>query len=191
MFREFTHRHTPCTVDGVADTVVLTRDSRSSSIINREYLYTGLFAQQSPVRVGSLVTVEDDVFFVQTSRSTAERDRYCGMIKTNAVIEVQRYSRDYDGRDNPVGDPYFMPVASSVPAFAKYVTAKIRQDDIGLLPTTSYVLQVQKGTDVKEPTELLQPDRILLNGRPYQVDAIDDIRYPGLLYIQLSEDNIR
>lgn len=187
MFYQFAHRQVPCIVDGTAEKVVLTRDSRSSAVIVREYLYTGLFSPSSLVNTGSLVEAEGETFFVQTKRHTAEKDWYCGLIKTNAVIDVYRFSRKYDEHDNPIEEE-FQPIEMNVKAFMQYVTAQLRQDDAGLLATTKYLLQLQKNVDIKRPQEVAWPDRVIFKGRSYQVDVIDDVRYPNLLYIQLGED---
>lgn len=189
MFKDFSHRHTPCSIDGAAGIVILSRDSRSTSIIGKEYIYNGVFAPDSPVQTGSLVETADS-FFVQTLRLTTEKDKYCTLIKTNTSIDVQRYGQAYDDNDNPVGNPTFQTVMSEVIAFAQYVTARLRQDDPGLLPSTVYVIQLQTSVDVRKPQDpdLISPDRIVMNGRPYQVDAVDDVKYPNLLHIQLSED---
>ena len=49
---------------------------------------------------------------------------------------------------------------------------------------------MQKTVDVKRATDpsLILPDRIKLNEQAYQVDVIDELKYPNLYYIQLSED---
>jgi hypothetical protein len=188
MFYDFSHRHTACLVDGAAEKFILSRDSRSTSIIAREFLNNGTFAPVSIVQTGSLV-VAGDSFLVQSMRSMTESDKTCTLIKTNAVIQVQRYSQTYDPNDNPLGES-FNPVQSNVKAYAQYVTAHLRQLDIGLLPTTAYVLVLQATVNVKRPQDptLIKPDRIILNGRPYQVDVVDDVKVTGLLNVQLSED---
>ncbi len=188
MFKDFAHRHIPCTVNGVADKVILSRETKATTVIGKESTYNGLFAPTSAVQNGSLVEATDS-FLVQALRLTVEKDKYCSLIKTNDLITVQRYSRQYDSKDNPTGIT-FAPIASNVKAFSEYVTAKLRQEEPGLLPTTVYVLQLQTSVDVRDPqdTSLVSPDRIILNGRPYRVDAVDKVKYPNLLHIQLSED---
>lgn len=188
MFEQFTHRHTPCLVDGVAEKFILSRDSRSTSIAVREYQFNGTFAPASIVKEGSLV-VATDSYLVQTLRTSPERSKSCTITKTNVVIQVQRYSQTYDANDNPIGGS-FDPVQLNVKAYAQYVTAHLRQLDIGLLPTTAYTLLVQSTVNVKRPQDpsLIMPDRIILNNRPYQVDVIDDVKTTGLFNIQLSED---
>jgi hypothetical protein len=188
MFSEFSHRHKDCLVDGTAEKFILSRDSRSTSIIAREFLNNGLFAPTSIVQTGSLIDA-GGTYFVQTLRSTTEEDKSCTLIKTNTMVEVQRYEQTYDSNDNPTGEA-FVTVQSNVKGYTQYVTAHLRQMDIGLLPTTAYVLILQSNVDVKRPQDpsLLKPDRIILNGRTYQVDVVDDVKVSGLLQIQLSED---
>lgn len=183
MFYLFLHRHTPCTVDGVADKVILSRDSKGSSIVGKEYVYNGRFAPMSFVQNGSLVAAVDS-YLVQTLRVTPDADKYCSMVKTNALIDVKRYGQP------TVGDPDYLPVASGVKAYAQYVTAELRQQDIGLLATTEYISVVQKTVDIKNPNDpsLYRPDRFVLNGRNYQVDVVDDFKFPNLYHVQLSVD---
>ncbi|MNP58718.1 hypothetical protein D3C76_1536600 [compost metagenome] len=104
-------------------------------------------------------------------------------------MEVQRYKQEYDHNDNPKGDPDFI-LTQEAEGFAQFVTAQLRLDDPGLLPTTTYILILQTAVDIKRPQDetLISPDRVVLNGRPYQVDVIEDIKYPNLLHVQLSED---
>jgi hypothetical protein len=188
MFYNFAHRHTLCLVDGVSEKFILSRDSRSTSIIAREFLNNGTFAPVSIVQTGSLV-VAGDSYLVQSMRAMTESDKSCTLLKTNAVIEVRRCTVVYDANDNPIGES-FNPVQSNVKAYAQYVTAQLRQREIGLLPTTAYVMYMQSSVNVKRPQDpaLIKPDRIMLNGRPYQVDVVDDVKDPGLFYVQLSED---
>src|SRR4051794_1538087 len=123
MFYEFSHRHSDCLVDGVAEKYILSRDSRSTSIIAREYIFNGTFAPSSIVKTGSLVET-DESFLVQSKRTTPEGDKSCTIVKTNSVIEVQRDSITYDANDNPLGES-FNPVQSNVKAYAQYVTAHL------------------------------------------------------------------
>lgn len=130
------------------------------------------------------------IFLVQTLRPTTEKDKYCSLIKTNAMVEVQRYQQAYDVNDNPVGDAEFTSVAADVVCFTQYVTAQLRQQEPGLLPSTVFTLQLQTTVDVRDPQDssLSAPDRIVMGGKTYQVDVVDRIKYPNLLHVQLSED---
>lgn len=187
MYYEFAHRHTPCIIDGVAEAVILSRDTKGSTIVAKEYTFNGRFSPVSIVQNGSLVVTED-TFLVQTLRVTPDKDKYCSMVKTNALIDVFRYDQLEDEEGNPIGDPDYLPVVSGVIAYNQYVTAELRQQDIGLLSTTEYILTVQKTVDIRKPNNpsLYQPDRVVLNGRNYQVDVVDDVKMPNLYHVQLS-----
>ncbi|WP_339309799.1 hypothetical protein NZ043_27785 [Paenibacillus sp. FSL k6-2145] len=189
MFYEFSHRHTACTVDEKEESVILSRETKATTVMGKEYVYNGLFSPDSLVERGSLVRT-DDSFLVQTLRNTVDTDKYCSLIKTNVTIEVQRYMQEYDANDNPKGKPEFVPVAAEVIGFAQQVSAQLKQEDPGLLPTTSLVLLSQTNVDVREPSDpaLVSPDRIVIAGKKYQVDVVDLIKYPNLLHIQLCED---
>ncbi|RTZ38168.1 hypothetical protein EJ573_02910 [Paenibacillus polymyxa] len=189
MFYEFSHRHTPCVVDGNEDVVILSRETKATTVLGKEYVYNGVFSPESLINHGSLVQTED-TFLVLTLRKTVDQDNYCSFVKTNAVVEVQRYRQAYDVNDNPVGDAEFTSVAADVVCFAQYVTAQLRQQEPGLLSSTVFVLQMQTTVDVKRPEETTTaiPDRIVMGGKTYQVDEVDRMKYPNLLHVQLSED---
>lgn len=189
MFYDFSHRHTPCVVNGESEKVILSRETKATTVMGKEYVYNGLFSPASDVELGTMV--ETDVkFLVLTIRTTTERDKYCSLLKTNNSIEVQRYSQSYDENDNPTGDPHFNPIESGVVCFVQFVTAELRREEIGLLPTTKYLLTMQTSVDIRKPqdNELLSPDRVVIDGIPYQVDVVDNIKYPNLYHVQLSED---
>ncbi|WP_405117859.1 hypothetical protein MHB43_20295 [Paenibacillus sp. FSL H8-0317] len=189
MFYEFSHRHTACTVDENEESVILSRETKATTVMGKEYVYNGLFSPDSLVERGSLVRT-DDAFLVQTLRNTVDTDKYCSLIKTNVTTEVQRYMQEYDANDNPKGKPEFTLVAGDIIGFAQHVSAQLRQEDPGLLSTTSLVLLLQTSVDVREPSDpaLVSPDRIVIAGKEYQVDVVDRIKYPNLLHIQLCED---
>lgn len=189
MFHEFSHRHTPCTVNGLPEAVILSRGSSGSSQYGRESDYIGRFASDSSVTPGALIDT-GETYLVCSQRITPERDKYCGMVKTNMIVKIQRYNQQYDENDNPIGGPDFQDIQTGLHSFVRYVTAQLRQEDPGLLPTSTHLVRLQNTVDVRRPDDpsLLNPDRIILNGRPYQVDAIDDIQFPGLYQIQISED---
>lgn len=189
MFKDFAHRHSPCTVNGEPDKVILSRETKATTVLGKEYMYNGLFAPKSPVLPGNVVQ-NDMTFLVQTLRYTATKDKYCSLIKMNVTVEVKRYMQEFDTNDNPKGKPEFIPVAADIIGFAQHVSAQLKQEDPGLLSTTSLILLLQTNVDVREPSDpkLMSPDRIVIAGKKYQVDAFDRIKYPNLLYIQLCED---
>ncbi|WKL02425.1 hypothetical protein Q0F98_40775 [Paenibacillus amylolyticus] len=189
MFKDFVNRHSSCTVNGEPDKVILSRETKATTVLGKEYMYNGLFAPKSPVLPGDVVQ-NDMTFFVQTLHFTATKDKYCSLIKTNVITEVQRYMQEFDMNDNPKGKPEFTVVAGDILGFAQHVSAQLKQEEPGLLSTTSLVLLLQTSVDVREPSDpsLLSPDRIVIAGKKYQVDVVDRIKYPNLLHIQLCED---
>jgi len=176
-------------VDENEESVILSRETKATTVMGKEYVYNGLFSPDSMVERGSLVRTSDS-FLVQTIRNTVDTDKYCSLIKTNVTAEVQRYKQAFDTNDNPKGKPEFVPVAAEVIGFAQRVSAQLKQEDPGLLPTTSLILLLQTDVDVREPSDptLMSPDRIVISGKKYQVDVVDRIKYPNLLYIQFCED---
>jgi hypothetical protein len=176
-------------VNGLPEAVILSRGSSGSSQYGRESDYIGRFAPESTVVSGALIET-GETFLVCSQRPTPERDKYCGMVKTNMIVKIQRYSQKYDENYNPIGDPEFLDIETEVYSFVRYVTGELRQEDPGLLPTSTHLVRLQNTVDVRRPDDpsLFNPDRIILNGSPYRVDVIDDIQFPGLYQIQLSED---
>jgi hypothetical protein len=156
--------------------------------MGKEYVYNGLFAPTSAVEPGMMVDT-DVSFFVLTLRFTVDRDKYCSLLKANTNVEVQRFMQSYDADYDPV-ESSFQTVQGNILCFAQFVSGQMKIDDPGLLPTTRYVLVLAPSVDVKQPQDptLIEPDRIILDGRPYQVDVVDRIKYPNLLHVQLSED---
>lgn len=182
MFYEFAHRHTPCTIDGVADAVILSRNAKSSNVIDREYMFVGRFSPVSTAENGSLVLTTDS-FFIEATRITTDNDKYCSLVKLNATIEVWRYAQPESG------DPDFFLTDSAI-AYIQFVNADLRKQEPGLLATTEYILVVQKTVDVKKPNDatLYKPDRVVFNSLNYKVDVVDDVKIPNLYHIQLSVD---
>jgi hypothetical protein len=186
MFNDFPERQTSCLINDTPEKVILSRETKATSVMGKEYVYNGLFAPNSIIALGDIVEVVAS-YMVLTMRQTVERDKYCSLLKTNAVIDIQRYGREFDGNRNPVGKPKFLTVEAGAACFAQFVTGDLRQDEPGLLETTKYLLVLQKSVDIERPQNA-NPDRIILDGRPYRVDVVDNIKYPNLLNVQLSED---
>lgn len=52
MFKDFVHRYSPCTVNGEPDVVILSRETKATTVIGKEYMYNGLFSSKSSVKPG-------------------------------------------------------------------------------------------------------------------------------------------
>lgn len=73
MFKDFAHRHSPCTVNGEPDIVILSRDTKATTIIGKEYMYNGLFSSKSPVKQGDIVQNDDHFFSSDIASNNGER----------------------------------------------------------------------------------------------------------------------
>jgi hypothetical protein len=177
-----------CTVDGIADTCIIPWRNRVG--VQDDFVYNGIFSKESSVANGSLIIADEPSYLVTFADKDVASDIYCSMVKCNSDIDVYRYGQRIDDVGDPAGEPEFILLVSGVIAYAEYVTASLRQQDIGLLATTEYILVVQKTVDIKKPNDpsLYRPDRVVLNGRNYQVDVVDDMKFPNLYHVQLSVD---
>ncbi|WP_246862843.1 hypothetical protein [Paenibacillus cellulosilyticus] len=59
MFHQFAHRHTPCQINGQAEAVILSRETKGTTVMGKEYVYNGLFAPDSIVQRGDIVQTDD------------------------------------------------------------------------------------------------------------------------------------
>ncbi|WP_285107079.1 hypothetical protein [Paenibacillus sp. UMB4589-SE434] len=99
-----------------------------------------------------------------------------------------RYKQEYDALDNPKGRPDFALEQSGVTVFVQYVTAAMRQQDIGLLPETEYIIIAPLSLKVRGPQESGHPERIMIGKQPFMANVVDKVKMPNLLYTQLSVD---
>lgn len=189
MFHTFSHRHTPCTIDGQQEMVILSRDSKSTSALSREFLFNAVFAANSVAKYGSMLAAQGETFLIMTMRTMTGGDKYCSVIKTNVEAVVQRLTNIY-GNNKTVIDRRFEDVTPRVKAHLQQVTAHMREKDIGLLPETSHILYVQGGLDIQNPDEGKKqaPDRAVVGSRTYRVSYVNRTKYIGLLEVQLTED---
>jgi len=187
MFHEFAHRQRPCTIRGEPERVILTRD-KNSSVAARQYVHGGLFAPESIVKPGDTVRVDGlDPLIVLSLRPNTERDKTTVMVESNGTAIVQRLSKQYDANDNPIGED-FVQIAEA-PGYLELVSGDMRQRDPGLLETTTHILQVPIDTDVPEGKDGVHPARVVFGDSKLQVSVVNRYKYPGALYVQLTEDN--
>jgi len=72
-------------------------------------------------------------------------------------------------------------INSSINSFGEIVTYSTRQADPGILEGTRYIFQVSKSIGV------VMRDRIIYNGKNYDVISIDDV-LEGIVRLQLGVD---
>lgn len=180
MFYEFSHRHTPCTVDGVADKVILSRDTKSTSIIGREYMFAGRFSPDSLVHTGSLVATTDS-YLVEALRITPDTDKYCSLIKVNyPSLQFLHNVVSYDSNLNPIGSTW--PAVATFPAYVEYVHGNLSYRHGLLLASTVFSITIQSSTALDKTY------RVMIDGKPYKVDDINLSVISGLQVIQVSVD---
>ncbi len=109
------------------------------------------------------------------------------MVESNGTAAVQRLQKQYDANDNQIGEDFV--TIAEMPGYIRLVSGDMRQRDPGLLETTTHVLQVAIDTDVPEGKDGVHPARIVFGGGKFQVSVVNRYKYPGALYVQLTEDN--
>lgn len=150
---------------------------------NRDLYREGLVLATSGLKPGEVMEVDSETLLVRS----VYRDKQSGQLsfltsKVNAVLTQSRFEETDDGWGNITQD--WVTVTDEVYSTAQIVSAALRQQDPGLLPTTKWVFLVPATTPLQELDRLqFKPD-----GDKCRVDSIDDIRLPGLLRVQCSDD---
>lgn len=188
MFSDFAYRQEPCEIRGQPERVVLTRNKDSANPADHEHAYKGLFAPNSIAEPGDLVRLDRLApLIVLSLRPNTSRDKTTIMVESNGTAAVQRLKKQYDSNDNPIGEDFVTIVET--PGFIRLVSGDMRQRDPGLLATTTHVLQVPINTEVPRPKDGGRPARIVFEGQSFEVAVADSYKYPGALYVQLTEDH--
>ena len=162
--------------------VSIKRSTRSNSSPGaREAFWEGLILAESNLQSGEVININGIRYLVQTADPDPASGEYAFFAaKTNAVVTQKRYEEYLDENNNIVKG--WNDINTNVPVFGMVVTAKLRQEDPGLLDQTRYVIQAPKWINAK----LL--DRIVLDGNNYQIESIDPLSLTGVLRIQLGLD---
>lgn len=159
-----------------------TKASRDLGI--REGYWEGLIPIEVNLKSGETITIRDVNYLVQSTNydhSSSETAFFSA--KCNAVIKHKRYFDDVDDNYNPIQEWRDVDLNKiSIPVYGEVVTSRLRQEEPGLLEGTIYIFQVPKKLGVVEM------DRIVHNGKPYQVASVDDIGLDGVSRIQLAKD---
>ena len=150
---------------------------------NRDLYRDGLILADSGLVPGEAVEVGGEILLIRSVYS----DKQSGQLsfvasKANAVLTQSRFTETDDGWGNITQE--WVAVTDSVYSTAQVVSAALRQQDPGLLPTTKWLFLVPATL----PLQVLDRLQFKPNGDKCQVDAIDDIRLPGLLRAQCSDD---
>ena len=174
-----------CTIERtplVSSHVSMKRSSKGASNPGtRDSMWEGLILGTSCLVSGETMNVGLDRYLVQsvTSDSTSGELAWFGA-KTNAELHHYRYVESADANNNVV--QAWSPLAVSVAAYGQIVTAELRQFDPGLLDSSKYVFWVPSILGLQEL------DRLVMGGKNYQVDAVDDVMLGGVDRIQAGSD---
>lgn len=171
----------PCTIlrsPPVPSFVTMRRVSNSSIPATREAAWRGLILKESDLTSGDLFTVSDETFLVE-STTPADGALEWFAVKCNATIEHQRAQKVLDEEGNLVRQ---WATLATTPVWGQIVTARLRQEDPGLVDNARYIFEIPKSFGVK------LMDRFIYGGTAYQVESVDDVALPGVVRVQLGVD---
>jgi hypothetical protein len=150
---------------------------------NRDLYREGLVLATSELKPGEVMEVDSEILLIRS----VYPDKQSGQLsflasKANATLTQSRFEETTDEWGNVTQE--WKTITDSVYSTAQIVSAALRQQDPGLLPTTKWVFLVPSTLPLQELDRLqFKPD-----GDKCRVDSIDDIRLPGLLRVQCSDD---
>lgn len=177
---------TPCTIQRtptVNSKVSMKVATKSIYDNHRDSLREGVILADSLLQGGEIVEVLGDKFMVRAVSPDYATDQiYLFASKINAELKQSRLTETTDLYGNVT--TAWTIVTATVYSSAHVVSAELRQQEPGLLETTTIVLLVSNTLTVKK----LDRFQFLPSGQKLQVDSIDDIKLPGIIRIQCSED---
>jgi len=166
-----------------APSYVSIKPATTSYSDNRDLYREGLILADSNLASGEVMETGGEKLLVRS----VYPDKQSGQLsflasKVNAELTHRRYEETADEWGN-VTQKWSI-ITSIVYATAQIVSAALRQQDPGLLPTTKWVFLIPAIATLQEM------DRLEFNSgsTKCRVDSIDDIRLPGLLRVQCSDD---
>lgn len=171
-----------CSVDGKQDEYVLfTRIGRGTKRFLVNNVFWGLLDSDTEFNTGDIVinSKNEKLYLVALAKNLqgVKGEFY----KVNATIDIKRISQEYDEYDNPISSSATT-VYKDYECVYEYVSTKMHLYDYGLLDSTVMRFLLSKDVDIQ------MLDRIVLNGKNYQVNNIDDFSFSPFRYCQCSED---
>lgn len=173
-----------CTILGdpeVATKVLKKRHGSGTDPSRRDSTYRGVVLATSSLVSGKVMSIAGQSYLMQSVMPDPVYPDALSFfaVKCNTEVTLQRYTEtaDVDGNRTPS-----WPSLGMSPAWAQVVTARMRQEDPGLLDNARYLVEVPTSLGVREL------DRIVLGGSNYKVESIDDVAMPGVVRVQLSID---
>lgn len=157
-----------------------TKASRDLGI--REGYWEGLIIGDVNLKSGEIISIRDTKYLIQsTNYDHQSKETAFFSAKCNAIIQHRRYVEDVDENWNATQE--WKTINSNVSCYGEIITSRLRQEDVGLLEGTIYIMQVPKNLSV------LVLDRFVYDGKNYEVASIDSIGLEGVSRVQLSADN--
>jgi hypothetical protein len=173
----------PCTilrspqVNSWVSMIALTNRGWDNSDMYRE----GLILADSGLSGGELFTVGNDCFLARSvvlDQQSEELSFKASRINADLVHLRSLVSSDSFGNITQT----WQTVNALVRASAQMVSAAMLEKEPGLLPNTKWVFVMPSSAGVQVG------DRLCLDSTLCQVDAIDSLRLPGVLWVQCSDD---
>lgn len=149
---------------------------------NRELYREGLILADSNLAGGEVFTVRNENFLTRS----VSYDPHSGELaffasKVNATLVHKRYDETTDGWGNVTQG--WKTITDTVYSTSRVVTAALLEKDPGLLPNTKWTFTIPATVPLEKMDRLE-----FANGTKCQVEDIDPLRLPGLLYVQCSDD---
>lgn len=177
----FNAQLTLCTISGKADEeIAFIRGGRSTGQFALNYFFAGLLQDDTAITPGDVVNDGTDNYLIVSVQHSIRAVK-AFLYKTNASVQISDLTTKFVN-NKPSGYYTETITLSGVPAVHDTVSAQLKLYDPGLLPSTVKRVLITNSY----PAKIL--DRITIGTGHYQVDAVDDTKSPGLLWLQCSLD---
>jgi len=148
-------------------------------ISDRKDYWDGMVPVSAGLTSGEVIAVSDKEILVMSTSTESGVTKFMGT-RTNANLNWQRQTASVDENYNVI--MVWTSISADVPAFGQLVTARLCQEDPGLLPNTKYLFYIPASYS------MAQMDRVVFGTVSCQVDSLDSIIMDGILRLQCSED---
>ena len=155
-----------------------TKSGRNFS--DRTDYWDGLIPSSVGIATGEVVSVTGKNIIVMSITGDARGITSFLGVRSNVDLNWQHPTPSVDAKNNVITT--YPTVSADVPAFGQLVTAQLRQEDPGLLPSTKYLFLIPAAYGVE------RMDRAVMNTVSCQVDDLDNIIMEGIIRLQCSED---
>lgn len=171
---------TPTNYTGKAIISKIGKTNADYSVANKRMINCLL---ESNLATGEIATAGSESYLTMVSRKEIIQGQEISIIAhgllCNATLTVTRDVATYDADGNPTGSAPET-IINAAPCRADQITARMRQEDPGLLSTTL----IKISATVNSAIQLL--DKANAAGKDYRVDDINLLELPGCMVLQLS-----